>query len=44
MAFFPLGETAIPKGSLVIRIILPAGVTYLPLGKTETPFSLIVQN
>ena len=43
-AFLPSGEIDIPKGSCVIRTISPAGVRNRPLGNTETPVGLIVQN
>jgi hypothetical protein len=33
---------AMPKGSCVILAVLPAGVTYLPLGNTDTPLVLIL--
>lgn len=31
-----------PNGSCVILTVLPAGVTYLPLGNTDTPLGLML--
>lgn len=42
--FFPSGEMAIPKGSLVIWINDPAGVKKRPLGKMVVPAGLIFVN
>ena len=42
IATFWSGEMAKPKGSCVIRILFPAGVTYRPLGKIEYPFGSIL--
>ena len=35
IAVCPSGEILSPKGSCVIWIVCPAGLTYLPLGKTD---------
>jgi hypothetical protein len=36
-AFEPSGDIVRPKGSCVILLTFPAGATYRPLGKMETP-------
>lgn len=42
--FLPSGETANPKGSLVILISDPAGVKNRPLGRIVVPVGLIFVN
>ena len=42
IATFWSGEMLKPKGSCVIRMLFPAGVTYRPLGKIECPLGSIL--